>query len=130
MDVDNAGVSTLDRSEMFGSGGIKSLSTLNPAIVTYLTRRKGQLSTAVWWPHKAHVGTFKCFTVFTTTTMFSKSVLAAFTTLVLTAAVSADGLYSKGSAVLQVDGKSYNKLVAKSNQVSVSLGPRIMTNVK
>lgn len=31
----------------------------------------------------------------------------------------ADGLYSKNSAVLQVDGKSYDKLVAKSNQVTV-----------
>ena len=34
--------------------------------------------------------------------------------------VSADGLYTKSSAVLQVDGKSYDKLVAKSNLVSVS----------
>lgn len=32
----------------------------------------------------------------------------------------AEGLYSKKSAVLQVDGKSYDKLVAKSNQVSVT----------
>ncbi|KAI4288213.1 MAG: hypothetical protein L6R35_002526 [Caloplaca aegaea] len=31
----------------------------------------------------------------------------------------AEGLYSKKSAVLQVDGKSYDKLVAKSNQVSI-----------
>ncbi len=45
----------------------------------------------------------------------------AFATLALTAVVSADGLYSKGSAVLQVDGKSYKKLIAKSNQVSVSI---------
>lgn len=34
--------------------------------------------------------------------------------------VRADGLYTKSSAVLQVDGKSYDKLVAKSNLVSVS----------
>ncbi len=52
--------------------------------------------------------------------MLSKSYFAAFASLVLAAAVNADGLYSKGSAVLQVDGKSYNKLIAKSNQVSVS----------
>ena len=51
--------------------------------------------------------------------MISKSSLLAFITLLLTASVSAQGLYSKGSAVLQFDGKSYNKLVAKSNQVSV-----------
>ncbi|KAL8744560.1 MAG: hypothetical protein Q9184_007986, partial [Pyrenodesmia sp. 2 TL-2023] len=31
----------------------------------------------------------------------------------------AEGLYSKNSAVLQVDGKSYDKLVAQSNQVSI-----------
>ena len=51
--------------------------------------------------------------------MFYRSTLAAFITATLTAAVSGDGLYSKGSGVLQVDGKSYNKLIAKSNQVSV-----------
>ena len=33
----------------------------------------------------------------------------------------ADGLYSKSSAVLQIDGKSYDKLIAKSNLVSVRL---------
>ena len=46
--------------------------------------------------------------------------LAALTAFAIAATVSADGLYSKGSSVLQVDGKSYNKLIAKSNQVSVS----------
>ncbi|KAL8959911.1 MAG: hypothetical protein Q9193_003301 [Seirophora villosa] len=39
--------------------------------------------------------------------------------LLLGAGAHAEGLYSKKSAVLQVDGKSYDKLVAKSNQVSV-----------
>ena len=53
--------------------------------------------------------------------MFSKEILTICTALALTGVVSADGLYSKGSAVLQVDGKSYSKLIAKSNQVSVSL---------
>lgn len=57
--------------------------------------------------------------------MFCKDYLAALTALTLAAAVNADGLYSKGSAVLQVDGKSYNKLVAKSNLVSVSFSLRM-----
>lgn len=52
--------------------------------------------------------------------MHLKGILAALAALTLTNSVTADGLYSKGSAVLQVDGKSYNKLIAKSNQVSVS----------
>ncbi|KAI4196261.1 MAG: hypothetical protein LQ348_002340 [Seirophora lacunosa] len=39
--------------------------------------------------------------------------------LLLGAGAHAEGLYSKKSAVLQVDGKSYDKLVAKSNQVSM-----------
>lgn len=52
--------------------------------------------------------------------MITKTLLTALTTIALSAAVSANGLYTKGSAVLQVDGKSYNKLIAKSNQVSVS----------
>ncbi|KAL8948533.1 MAG: hypothetical protein Q9222_005283 [Ikaeria aurantiellina] len=39
--------------------------------------------------------------------------------LLLSAGIQAEGLYSKKSAVLQVDGKSYDKLVAKSNQVSI-----------
>lgn len=47
--------------------------------------------------------------------------LAALSILSLTASSSAEGLYTKNSGVLQVDGSSYNKLVAKSNQVSVSL---------
>ena len=51
--------------------------------------------------------------------MFSKGLLAALAALTLIATVSADGLYTKGSAVLQVDGKSYDKLIANSNQVSV-----------
>lgn len=47
--------------------------------------------------------------------------------LLLGACVRADGLYSKKSAVLQVDGKSYDKLIAKSNQVSVSPCPGQIT---
>ncbi|KAL8692017.1 MAG: hypothetical protein Q9218_002871 [Villophora microphyllina] len=39
--------------------------------------------------------------------------------LLLSAGVRGDGIYSKNSAVLQVDGKSYDKLVAKSNKVSI-----------
>ncbi|KAL8703462.1 MAG: hypothetical protein Q9201_003367 [Fulgogasparrea decipioides] len=39
--------------------------------------------------------------------------------LLLSAGVNADGLYTKKSAVLQVDGKSYDKLITKSNQVSI-----------
>ncbi len=52
--------------------------------------------------------------------MFPTATLATLVTLFLATTVNADGLYSKGSAVLQVDGKSYNKLIAKSSQVSVS----------
>ncbi len=54
--------------------------------------------------------------------MLSKPTLAILASIFFIAAVNADGLYSKNSAVLQVDGKSYNKLIAKSNQVSVSIG--------
>ncbi|KAL8835954.1 MAG: hypothetical protein Q9170_003111 [Blastenia crenularia] len=51
--------------------------------------------------------------------MLSHGVLAFLApALLLGAGVQADGIYSKTSAVLQVDGKSYDKLVAKSNQVS------------
>ncbi|KAL8909811.1 MAG: hypothetical protein Q9171_004868 [Xanthocarpia ochracea] len=38
--------------------------------------------------------------------------------LLFSAGATAEGLYPKQSAVLNVDGKSYDKLVAKSNQVS------------
>lgn len=40
--------------------------------------------------------------------------------LYLIGVAHADGIYSKSSAVLQFDGKSYDKLIAKSNLVSVS----------
>ena len=53
--------------------------------------------------------------------MLQKVLLATPFTLALAAFSSAEGLYSKNSGVLQVDGLSYNKIVAKSNQVSVSL---------
>ena len=33
----------------------------------------------------------------------------------------ADGLYSKGSGVLQINGKNYDKLIAKSGKTSVCL---------
>lgn len=51
--------------------------------------------------------------------MLSKVSLTTFSVLVLTAFSNAEGLYTKNSGVLQVDGSSYNKLVAKSNQVSI-----------
>ncbi|KAL8766947.1 MAG: hypothetical protein Q9209_006428 [Squamulea sp. 1 TL-2023] len=52
--------------------------------------------------------------------MFGHGVLAFLApALLLSAGAAADGLYSKKSAVLNVDGKSYDKLIAKSNQVSI-----------
>ena len=36
-------------------------------------------------------------------------------------ASNANGLYSKGSSVLQIDGKSYDRLIAKSGKTSVSI---------
>ncbi|KAL9043541.1 MAG: hypothetical protein Q9214_003276 [Letrouitia sp. 1 TL-2023] len=39
--------------------------------------------------------------------------------ILLAGAATAEGLYSKKSAVLQVDGKSYDKLIANSNMVSI-----------
>lgn len=44
-------------------------------------------------------------------------------------AVSAAGLYPKSSAVLQVDAKDYDRLIAKSNQTSVrhSIPKRLIT---
>ena len=48
-------------------------------------------------------------------------VTTSLTSLLLVGPTKADGLYTKGSSVLQVDGKSYDKLIAKSNQASVSI---------
>lgn len=53
--------------------------------------------------------------------MLQELSLAALSIFALAGFSSAEGLYSKNSGVLQVDGLSYNKLVAKSSQVSVSL---------
>jgi len=40
------------------------------------------------------------------------------------------GLYGKKSPVLQVDAKSYDRLIAKSNHTSVSsVGPRYTTSL-
>ena len=51
--------------------------------------------------------------------MLSHGLLAALAALLLTSTVTGEGMYSKKSAVLQVDAKNYNKLINKSNQVSV-----------
>ena len=53
--------------------------------------------------------------------MLSHGLLAALAALLLTSTASGEGMYSKKSAVIQVDAKSYNKLITKSNQVSVGL---------
>ncbi|MCJ1479057.1 hypothetical protein MMC13_007741 [Lambiella insularis] len=45
--------------------------------------------------------------------------LAALAALLTVSSVNADGIYSKGSAVLQVDGKSYEKLIKNSNRASI-----------
>ncbi len=52
--------------------------------------------------------------------MFSQLNLVAFVTYLILAGVAyAESLYSKSSSVLQVDAKSYEKLVAKSKSVTV-----------
>lgn len=52
--------------------------------------------------------------------MFSKfNLVALVTCLILTGVADAESLYSKASSVLQVDAKSYEKLVAKSKSVTV-----------
>ena len=47
------------------------------------------------------------------------SIALAVPWLLLLAPVSADGLYTKSSPVIQVDAKSYDKLIAKSNHTSI-----------
>ena len=53
--------------------------------------------------------------------MFGRTILSLFFGALSLTTVGAEGLYSKGSAVLQVDAKSYDKLIARSNQVSASI---------
>ena len=53
--------------------------------------------------------------------MLTHSVLAALAAVLLPIAASGQGMYSKNSAVLQIDAKNYNKLISKSNQVSVGI---------
>lgn len=48
------------------------------------------------------------------------SALALITSLLAALPVNAGGLYTKSSPVLQVDQKSYDQLIAKSNHTSVS----------
>ena len=52
--------------------------------------------------------------------MIFKNCIAAYALFLFTPFTNADGLYSKGSSVLQVDAKSYDKLIKKSNLASVS----------
>lgn len=58
--------------------------------------------------------------------MYWKPVLiTSLTSLLLVTNTNATGLYSKGSSVLQVDGKSYDKLITKSKLVSVGFKPEL-----
>lgn len=55
-------------------------------------------------------------------TMFLRNLLAtSLASLLFVETSKADGLYTRSSSVLQVDGKNYEKLIAKSNQVSVRM---------
>lgn len=53
--------------------------------------------------------------------MLTHGILAALAAVLLPMAASGQGMYSKNSAVLQIDAKNYNKLISKSNQVSVGI---------
>jgi protein disulfide-isomerase A6 len=50
----------------------------------------------------------------------TSTLVAAAATLLLASPGAAAGLYTKNSPVIQVDGKSYDRLIAKSNHTSVS----------
>ena len=47
------------------------------------------------------------------------ALVAAAASLLLANPVQADGLYSKNSAVTQINGMDYDRVVAKSNYTSV-----------
>ena len=51
--------------------------------------------------------------------MYYSVKFAAFAALIAVSSVNAEGIYSKGSSVLQVDAKSYDKLIKNSNKASV-----------
>ena len=54
-------------------------------------------------------------------TMLYHASFAALAVLIFAPLINADGLYSKGSSVLQVDGKNYDKLIKNSKLASVCL---------
>lgn len=53
--------------------------------------------------------------------VYPGALIAATAALLLASPAYAGGLYPKSSAVLQVDAKNYDSLIAKSNYTSVSL---------
>lgn len=52
--------------------------------------------------------------------MHQQTLLATLTASLAALPFAQAGLYSKSSPVLQVDGKSYDRLIAQSNHTSVS----------
>ena len=52
--------------------------------------------------------------------VYPGALIAAATAILLASPAYAGGLYPKSSAVLQVDAKNYDSLIAKSNYTSVS----------
>ena len=72
------------------------------------------------WPYKGLQPAASVVHLSIVLKMITHGALAALAAVLLASTVNGQGMYSKNSAVLQVDGKSYNKLITKSNQVSVS----------
>ena len=60
--------------------------------------------------------------------VYTGALAAAATALLLASPATAAGLYPKSSAVLQVDAKNYDRLIAKSNYTSVRSIPIHMYN--
>ena len=52
--------------------------------------------------------------------LYAKTLTAIAATVLLPRLAAADGLYTKNSPVLQLDKKSYDRLIANSNYTSVS----------
>ena len=62
--------------------------------------------------------------------IFSQSCLTALAVLLLTPLTVAEGLYSKDSAVLQINARNFDKLIKKSDYASVCKLPHLSSNLK
>ena len=122
------GVVPWQRSKLPAFTACKAWSELSPAFGKLSLKLEASFHLLTRAAYKHHLSfcassptTLPNFSLLPFVTMvYTAALVAAAASLLLSASVSAEGMYSKNSPVLQINGMEYDRLIAKSNYTSVS----------